>query len=394
MDFRLTDEQTMIQETAIRFGKKWGPRMEEIKKRTVAEGAFPDEWWKDFAAAGFTGALIPEAYGGSNMGMAAMAIAMEAMAAQGCGSALVMLTMMDALCILRAGPDEARERYLPAIARGDMKMAFAITEPDAGSNSFKMRTTAVRRGDDIVLNGTKTFITGVDVADRVLVIARSMSSAEREEKGLPKIAGFNVVIVDPKAKGFTKTELNTEGIEGLKQWTLHFDDVIVEQLIGEEHGGIVPMFDVLNAERTLATASAIGMADKLLDRACSYARERKVFGDRAIGSYQAIQHPLAEIKSELEAVRLLFYKAAVLFDQNAPPQEIGPIATMAKYLAGELAIRAADQALQTHGGNGFDRDYGLIQAFVDARLLRTAPISREMILNQVAEHVLRLPRSY
>lgn len=394
MDFRLTDEQTMIQEAAVRFGKKWGPRMEEVQKRTLETGAFPADWWKDFAAAGFTGALIPEEYGGSNMGMAAMAIAMEAMAGQGCGSALVMLTMMDALCILRAGPDEARQRYLPAIARGELKMAFAITEPDAGSNSFRMRTTAVRRGEEIVLNGTKTFITGVDVADRVLVIARSMPHEELKEKNLPKIAGFNVVIVDPKAKGFSMTELHTEGIEGLRQWTLHFDDVVVEQLIGEEHQGIVPMFDVLNAERTLATASAVGMVDRLLDRACAYARERKVFGDRAIGSYQAIQHPLAEIKSELEAVRLLFYKAAVLFDQNAAPQEIGPIATMAKYLAGELAIRAADQALQTHGGNGFDRDYGLIQAYVNARLLRTAPISREMILNQVAEHVLRLPRSY
>ncbi len=394
MDFRLTDEQKMIEETAIRFGKKWGPKMEEIQKRTLTEGVFPQEFWDDFAACGFAGALIPEQYGGSNMGMTALAIAMYTMASYGAGSALIMLTMMDGLCILRAGPEEARQRYLPDIAAGKLKMAFAITEPDAGSNSFRMATTAIRQGDKIILNGQKTFITGVDVADKVLVIARSMPYEEVKAKGLPKIAGFNVVIVDPKAEGFSKTELNTEGIEGLKQWTLHFDNVEVEQLVGMEHQGVMPMFDVLNAERTLATAQALGMAEHLLQRACDYARERKVFGDRPIGAYQAIQHPLAEIKAELEAVKLLFYKSATMFDQGASPTEIGPISTMAKYLAGELAIRAADRALQTYGGNGFDRDYGLIQAYTNARLVRTAPISKEMVLNQVAEHVLRLPRSY
>ncbi len=154
------------------------------------------------------------------------------------------------------------------------------------------------------------------------------------------------------------------------------------------------MFDVLNAERTLAAAGAVGMADRLLDLAVAYAKERTVFGGKPIGSYQAIQHPLAEIKAELEAVRLLLYKSATMFDQGASPAEIGPISTMAKYLAGELAIKAADRSLQTHGGNGFSREYGLIQAYVNARLFRTAPISREMVLNQVAEHVLGLPRSY
>src|SRR5690606_38312258 len=152
MDFRLTDEQKMIEETAIRFGKKWGPKMEEIQKRTLTEGVFPQEFWDDFAACGFAGALIPEQYGGSNMGMTALAIAMYTMASYGAGSALIMLTMMDGLCILRAGPEEARQRYLPDIAAGKLKMAFAITEPDAGSNSFRMATTAIRQGDKILLN--------------------------------------------------------------------------------------------------------------------------------------------------------------------------------------------------------------------------------------------------
>ncbi|MBX3273818.1 MAG: acyl-CoA/acyl-ACP dehydrogenase [Sandaracinaceae bacterium] len=394
MDFRFTEEQEMVQKSAKQFGKRWAPRMDELHRSAVEDGALDRSFFLELAEAGFAGSLIPEQYGGTGMGLTPLAIAMEAMASEGVGSALVMLTQMNALCILRAGPDPLRERYLPRVASGELVMAFAITEPDAGSNSFRMVSVAERRGQDIVLNGTKTFITGVDVADEVLVIARSMPYEERKAKNVPKTAGFNVVMVDPKAAGFSMTELPTRGIEGLKQWTLHFDDVVCEAVVGEEHMGIIPMFDVLNAERTLAAAAALGMTERLLNKAVEYARERKVFGDRAIGSYQAIQHPLAEIKAELEAVRLLFYKCATMFDQGARPMEIGPYATMCKYLAGELAIKAADHALQTFGGSGFSAETGMIDAYVNARLLRTAPISREMVLNQVAEHVLGLPRSY
>lgn len=394
MDFRYSDEQQLIHDTARRFGERWSKRMHEVREHTLRDRAIPAEFWQAFAEAGFSGALIPARFGGSELGLASLVIAMEAMAKEGVGSAMFLLTQMDALCILRAGPDGVRERYLPRIATGQLKMAFAITEPDAGSNAFRMSTIARRRGDDLVVSGSKTFITGVDVADKVLVIARSMTEAERKQRGVPKVFGFNVVIVDPHAAGFSMTEVPTDGIEGHRQWTLHFDEVIADDLIGEEHQGVMPMFDVLNAERTLAAAAAVGMTEHLLDKAVAYAKERSVFGGKPIGAYQAIQHPLAEIKAELEAVRLLTYRAATMFDQGANPAEIGPYATMAKYLAGELAIKCADRALQTHGGNGFSRDYGLIQAYVNARLLRTAPITKEMVLNQVAEHVLGLPRSY
>ncbi|MCB9598698.1 MAG: acyl-CoA/acyl-ACP dehydrogenase [Sandaracinaceae bacterium] len=394
MDFRLTEEQEMVRDSARKFGKRWAPKMDELHRRAVEDGEFDRTFFTDLAEAGFAGALIPEEWGGSGMGLTPLAIAMETMAIEGVGSAMLMLTQMNALCILRAGPDELRQKYLPPVAAGELVMAFAITEPDAGSNSFRMATVAERRGDDIVLNGTKTFITGADICDKILLIARSMPHEERKAKEMPKTAGFNVVVVDPKAKGFSMTEVPTRGIEGLKQWTLHFDDVICDDVVGDEHMGIIPMFDVLNAERTLAAAAALGMTERLLLKAVEYAKDRKVFGDRAIGSYQAIQHPLAEIKAELEAVRLLFYKCATMFDQGARPMEIGPYATMCKYLAGELAIKAADQALQTFGGSGFSSETGMIDAYVNARLLRTAPISREMILNQVAEHVLGLPRSY
>ncbi len=394
MDFRFSEEQEMVRDTARKLGKRWGPRMKELHDKTINEGVFDPRLFADFAETGFAGALIPEEYGGSGMGLMPLAIAMEAMGSEGAGSAMIMLTQMNALCILRAGPDELRQKYLPSIASGELMMAFAITEADAGSNSFRMSSVAERRGDDVVLNGSKTFITGVDVADKILIIARSLPYEERKAQNMPKTAGFNVVIVDPKAEGFSMTELPTRGIEGLKQWTLHFDDVVVDDVVGDEHMGIIPMFDVLNAERTLAASAALGLTQHLLDRAVEYAKERKVFGGRAIGSYQAIQHPLAEVKAELEAVRLLFYKCATMFDQGARPMEIGPFATMCKFLAGELAIKAADHALQTFGGNGFSSEYGMIDAYVQARLLRTAPISREMVLNQVAEHVLGLPRSY
>jgi len=393
MDFRFTEEQEMVRDSARKFAQAWAPKMEAFHANAL-KGELDRTFFRELAEAGFAGSLIPEKYGGSEMGLTPLAIAMETMAIEGVGSVLTMLTQMNSLCVLRAGPDALREKYLPKVASGETVQAFAITEPDAGSNSFKMKTVAERRGDQIVLNGTKTFITGVDVVDHVLVIARSMPHEERKAKGLPKTAGFNVVMVDPKAEGFSMTEVPTRGIEGVRQWTLHFDDVVVEDVVGEEHQGIMPMFDVLNAERTLAAAGALGMTQRLLNRAVEYAKDRGVFGDRKIGSYQAVQHPLAEVKCKLEAVRLLFYKCATMFDQNASPMEIGPQATMCKYLAGELAIEAADHALQTFGGNGFSSEYGLIDDYVHARLLRTAPISREMVLNQVAEHVLGLPRSY
>ncbi|RMF18236.1 MAG: acyl-CoA dehydrogenase [Candidatus Dadabacteria bacterium] len=396
MDFNFTEEQRMLIEAVDKFGQKWQDKGEEIRERTLKEGVFPRDFWQEFADQGFIGALIPEEYGGSGMGLFAQALILETLGRYGLTSAMMMLTAMDALCVLRGGPDELKQRYLPRIASGEEIWAFAITEPDAGSNAFRMKTIARREGDKFILNGQKTFITGVDVADRVLVIARSMTYEELKAKGLPKVGGFNVLIVDPKSPGFEMQELNTEGIEGLRQWTLFFDNVEVpaEDLVGAEHAGILPMFNVLNAERTLAAAIGLGGIDLMLKKAVDYANERVVFGDKPIGAYQAIQHPLAEIKAESEAARMLVYRAAAMFDEGKNPNDIAPYANMAKMLVGEISIKACDRAIQTHGGNGFDRDYGLIQAWVNTRLVRTAPISKEMILNYIAEHVLGMPRSY
>lgn len=396
MDFNLTDEQKMLIDAVDKFGQKWKDQAHKIRERTIRERAFPREFWKELAQNGFLSAMIPEQYGGSGLGLFAQALILETLGKYHLNSALMMLTVMDALCILRGGSAELKQRYLPKVAAGDEIWAFAITEPASGSNAFRMKTIARREGDKFILNGSKTFITGVDVADRVLIIARSMTYEEMKAKNLPKVGGFNVLMVDPKSKGFSMQELNTDGIEGLRQWTLFFDNVEVpaSELVGPEHGGIIPMFDVLNAERTLAAAMGLGGIDALIKQAVEYAKTRNVFGDKPIGAYQAIQHPLAEVKAESEAARLMVYRAATMFDEGKNPNDIAPYANMAKMLVGECGIKACDRAMQTHGGNAFDRDYGLIQAWINTRLVRTAPISKEMILNYIAEHVLGLPRSY
>lgn len=396
MDFRFTEEQTMIRDAARKFGQKWEAKAETLREHVLEQGEIPRDYWKAFCDQGFMGALIPEAYGGTGLGVTAMALILEGLGTHNLANVAMMLTAMDALCILRAGPEPLREKYLPKVCAGEMIFGFAITEPDAGSNAFRMKSVARREGDHFLLNGSKTFITAVDVVDRVLVVARSMPYEELKAKGLPKTMGFNLVMVDPKAEGFTMQEMPTAGIEGYRQWTLFFDDVKVpaDDLIGLEHQGALTMFELLNAERILASALSLGESEWLLSKAVAYAKERVVFGKTPIGAYQAIQHPLAEIKAELEAARLLVYKAATMFDQQANPMQIGPIANMGKMLCGEVGVKAADRAIQTFGGAGFSREHGLIQAWVGARLLRTAPISKEMILNYIAEHVLGLPRSY
>jgi alkylation response protein AidB-like acyl-CoA dehydrogenase len=330
------------------------------------------------------------------MGLTALATASDAMASKGFGHPLYLLTGMDALCIARAGSPEVQRKFLPDIAAGKTKMAFAITEANAGTNSFRMTTKAVRDGDHYVLDGEKTFITGIDQSDYVLLIARTRSREEIERAHLPKTACLSVFVVDSHAPGVTLTPLPMGAIEGAKQWTVHFDAVKVpaENRVGEEHAGGAVMFATLNPERVLIAAGACGQTEYLLDRAIDYAGQRVVFGTKPIGAYQAIQHPLADLRIRLEAARGLTYKAAAAYDADVDAGETGMYANMAKYLSTDLAIDAADRAIQTHGGAGFSEDVGIIGYWERTRLMRTAPISKEMILNYVGEHILGLPRSY
>jgi acyl-CoA dehydrogenase len=396
LSFGLTDEQRMIKETTERMLRPFESHRQEFERALREERRVPEDFWTALAGAGLLGAFIPEEYGGTAMGLTALATASDAMASRGFGHPLFVLTGMDALCIARSGSEELKRRFLPAIAAGKSKFCFAITEANAGTNSFRMTTRAARQGDAYVIDGEKTFITGFDQADHVLMVARTRSRDEVERAGLPKTSCLSVFVVDCHAPGITLTPLPMRSIDGALQWTIHFDGVRVprENLVGDEHAGALVMFNTLNPERVLIAAGACGQTEHLLEMAVGYANQRVVFGSKPIGAYQALQHPLADLRIRLEAARGVTYKAAAAFDAGIDPTEAGTYANMAKYLSTDLAIDAADRAIQTHGGAGFAEDVGVIAYWERTRLMRTAPISKEMILNFVGEHVLGLPRSY
>lgn len=397
LDFELGEEQVLIQKAIRDVVARFEPRRLEFRRLMQEERRYPAELWEALAEMGLMGSLLPEEYGGSGLGLTGLVLALEELAAAGLGSnTLMVLTGMDALCILRNGSPELKRRFLPPIATGALKFCFAITEPDAGSNSFRIRTLARRVGDEYEITGSKVFITGVDAADYMLLVARTTAYDDVVARKLPKAHGFSLFVVPTDVPNLEKRLLPMRGIEGFNQFLLFFDRVRVPaaNLVGEENAGAGALFNSLNPERILAAASSCGGARFVLRRACEYARERKVFGDRPIGTYQGLSHPLAEVRIELDAACLLTYRAAWAFDRGDPPQTVGAHANMAKFLAAEVGIKAADRAIETLGGYGFSEEYEVIQAWEHARLVRTAPISREMILNFVAEHVLELPRSY
>jgi alkylation response protein AidB-like acyl-CoA dehydrogenase len=289
--------------------------------------------------------------------------------------------------ISRFGTEEQKKRWLPGIADGSFTMAFAITEPDAGSNSHNIITTATRDGDEWVLAGGKTFISAVDEAQAVLVIARTADAKTGKLKPC-------LFVVPTDAKGFTWQPIPMEFMAPEKQFTLFIDDVRLplDALVGDEDAGLMQLFAGLNPERIMGAAFSNGMARFALEKAVDYAKTREVWG-KPIGAHQAIQHPLAKVKVELEMSRLLQQKAAALYDAG-DDFGAGELANMAKYAAAEVACNATDAAVHTHGGNGLTQEYGLANMMLAARLGRIAPVSREMVLNFVAMHSLGLPKSY
>jgi alkylation response protein AidB-like acyl-CoA dehydrogenase len=396
LSFELSEEQRLVQDAMKGVMERFRPRRDELRRMVMVEKKFPQELWEAICETGLMGCMVPESYGGNGMGLLTLAVGLETLASYGIGNALLVLTAMDAACILRNGSEAMKRRYLPKMATGEMKSCFALTEPDAGSNAFRLQTLARRDGDRYLLTGEKVFITGADVADRMLLVCRTTSRADVDRMGLPKAFGLALFIIDPKGPGITLTPIPTRGIEGMTQFSVHFDDAPVDaaDLVGEADAGAMVLFNSLNPERILAAASACGLARNCLDRAVAYASDRKVFRETPIGAHQGVAHPLAETFIELEASRLLTYRAAWAFDKDLAPGQVGSYANAAKYMAAEMAIKAVDRAIQTMGGYGFSEDYGVIYYYESVRLLRTAPITAQMILNFVAEHDLGLPRSY
>ncbi|WP_424640333.1 acyl-CoA dehydrogenase family protein [Embleya sp. AB8] len=349
------------------------------------------ELWRALGKHGYIGVNLPVEYGGGGAGLVELTMVCEEVAAHGCPLLLLLVSSAIAGEVLtRFGTAEQRETWLPRLAAGTGKIVFAITEPDAGSNTHRLATTATRDGDHWLLRGTKQFISGVDEADAVLVVARTGTDPD---SGRGRLSLF---LVDPADPRLTATPLAIEGAAPERQFTLHFDDVPVpaDRLIGTEGDGLRQVFHGLNPERVTGAALGVGIARYALARAAEYARTREVWG-RPIGTHQGIAHPLAQAAIEVELAALMTYKAARLHDAGAAAvKAAGEAANMAKYAAAEAAIHAVDAAIQTHGGNGMSRDFGLVPLWGMARTLRIAPVSREMILNHVARHTLGLPRSY
>jgi alkylation response protein AidB-like acyl-CoA dehydrogenase len=384
VDFAETDEHRALRAAVAEIAGDFGPAYyaEHAARREPCQ-----ELWQALGQAGFLGVNIPEEYGGGGGGLVELEIVCEEIAAQGTPLLLLLVSAaISAEVIAEFGSDEQRKRYLPGLADGSSKVVFAITEPDAGSNTHKLSTTAVRDGNDWLISGTKYYISGVEEAEALLVVARTRPATDGDREQL------SLFVVPTDAPGFTKQLLPVDLLLPERQYTLHFDQLRVgpDALVGTEGDGFRQVFHGLNPERITGAALGVGIARHVLTTASRYATDRKIW-DAPMGALQGVSHPLAKAKIETELAALMTRQAAWQHDQGVPA---GEASNMAKYAAAEAALAACDAAIQTHGGNGVATEYGLIPYWGLARLLRIAPVNREMILNYVAQHSLGLPRSY
>jgi len=372
-----------VRELCAQFDSAYWQQQDEAR-------AFPEKFVDALTKAGWLAALIPEEYGGSGLGLTAASVIMEEINFGGANSGAVHGQMYNMGTLLRHGSKEQKERYLPKIAAGELRLqSMGVTEPTTGTDTTKLKTTAVKKGDRYVVNGQKVWISRIQHSDLMILLARTTPTAEVKKKS----EGLSIFIVDLReaiGKGMTvrpiRNMVNHETNE------LFFDNLEIpaENLIGEEGRGFKYILDGLNAERTLIAAECIGDGYWFIDRAKKYANERVVF-DRPIGKNQGVQFPIAESYIEIEAANLMRYKACELFDALKP---CGAEANMAKYLCAKASWEAANVCLQTHGGFGFAAEYDVERKFRETRLYQVAPISTNLILSYVAEHILGLPRSF
>ena len=363
---------------------------DEYFRKIDAERGYPDEFVDALMRDGWLSAMIPQEYGGSGLGLTAASVIMEEINRCGGNSGAVHGQMYNMGTLLRNGSETQKSRYLPSIAAGKLRIqSMAVTEPTAGTDTTKLKTTAVRMGDRYIVNGQKVWISRVQHSDLMVLLARTTPLAEVQKKS----DGMSVFIVDVKqamTKGMSVRPIpnmvNHETNE------LFFDNLEVpaDNLIGEEGRGFKYILDGLNAERTLIAAECIGDGYWFIERATKYANERVVF-DRPIGKNQGVQFPIADAYIEVEAANLMRFKAAGLFDAGRP---CGAEANMAKYLAAKASWEAANVCVQTHGGFGFACEYSVERKFRETRLYQVAPISTNLIYSYVAEHLLGLPRSF
>lgn len=385
-----SDEHRLIRESVAKIAAKYGHEYYVQRSRS---GEQIEELWSELGAAGLLGVHLPESFGGGGAGLSELAIVVEELAAH--GMPLLVAVISPAICgsILAAhGSAEMKAEWLPDIAAGTRKMAFAITEPDAGSNSHNVTTTARRDGDGWVISGGKYYISAVDECAAVLLVTRDADLAETGPAGKAGRGPLSLFVVPVDSPGVSLQPIDTALTSPDGQFTVFLDNVRVgpDALIGEAGKGLRQVFAGLNPERIMAAALCNGVGRYALAKASDYARQRQVWST-PIGAHQGVAHPLAESYIAVELARLATTRAAELFDSG---QDSAEAANIAKFAAADAALKALDQAIQTHGGNGLAREYGLVDLWFVTRLMRTAPVSREMVLNFVAHHSLGLPQSY
>ena len=352
---------------------------------------FPYEFYEAMASGGWIGIAFPERYGGGGRGVTEASVVLEEVAASGAcmnGASSIHLSMFGMHPVVLHGSEEMKQRYLPQVADGSLHVAFGVTEPDAGTDTAKITTRAVRRGSDYVINGRKVWTTKALESDRILLLTRTTPLAEVSKPHL----GMTLFLVDKHSPGVGVAPIPKMGRNAVASCETTYDDVVVPESdrVGDEGRGFYYLLDGLNAERILVAAEAIGIGRAALRAAVRYANDRIVF-DRPIGKNQGIAFPLAQAHAQLRAAELMVREAATLIDAGKP---CGEEANLAKYLAAEAGFFAADRAVQTFGGFGYATEYHVERYFREARLQRIAPISQELVLAYVSEHVLGLPRSH
>lgn len=351
--------------------------------KTAASGGDTADMWKCMADQGLLGIGVPEEFGGHGGGVTGPVAVMEAMSEAGVPSFLFIVTAFGRKAILHAGTDEQKQRWVPPTVTGDRRTCFALTESQAGTNSFNMSMKATKTATGYRLKGQKVFISGADEADSMIVAARTNDGP---------VAEVSLFVLNLPAVGLTLQQLKIDMQAPERQYTVFFDDVEVPDSarLGSEGGGKEVLFHALNPERLMVAAWAIGLGNLAIKKGADYARERSPFG-KPIGSYQAIQHPLAHAKMNLEAARLMMYEGCAEYDAG---NNSGLKANMAKYLATTAAKQAIEATIQTHGGHAWDSDTDVIALWPMIRLMTQSPINNEMVLNYVGERLLQLPRSY
>jgi acyl-CoA dehydrogenase len=393
MDFNFTEEQKMIANIAKEIAKNFPP--EYWREKDLKE-EFGEEFYKAIGKAGFTGMVIPEKYGGAGKGVTELLIAMEELAANGCGMAgvwyLVITEDFGGISIIRHGTETQKEKYLPRIASGDIEFCMGLTEPDAGTNTLNTKTRAQKVNDGWIINGNKTWISGADRARGMMLITRTTP----KEKAPRKTFGISLFLIDLPNPAVNVTTIPKHGINYSHSCDIGINDLKVSEdaLMPPLDGGWYSLLDTLNIERMSFTTAAIGIARLAMSKAIEYSKDRKVFGDTPIGSYQGLQFNLAEAYAGIEAAKLLNLKASTLYDNGASIAEVGNAVNPAKILAVESGIKAVYWAMQTFGGYGYAREYDIERWWREINLIRLAPVSQQMALSYVGEHILGMPRSY